>query len=116
MVTPETGVITFRGLNTGRTYSLSFYSSDVVGANMTFNSNGIAVAGSQTFWNTPEDVIVDDISIITGMTVTTTGMFMVNDVSTGNIFAIANIINTLAYRNFPHISIARGKKFTIIQA
>lgn len=115
MVTPETGVITFVG-KSGRTYTLSFYSSDVVGAYVTFSTSGLAGTGSQTFWNTPETVQIKDISIITGQTVSTIGVLQVNDVATGNVIAWANVVNTLAFRAFPPMVISAGRKFTIVQA
>jgi hypothetical protein len=115
MVTPETGVITFIGTS-GKVYALSFYSSDVVGAYVTFATSGLAGTGSQTFWNTPEPVTIMDISVITGQTVSTIGRVQVNDVDVGTPFAWANVVNTLANRNFAHASINGKQKFTILQA
>lgn len=115
MVTAENGTVTFVGAS-GKFYSLSIYSSDVLGAYLTMSSSGLAGTGSQSFWNTPEQVTLYDISMTTGNTVTTVFRFQVNDVDVGNIVAEANILNTLANRSFPHITIGAGRKFTIIQA
>jgi len=116
MVTPELGSLTFVG-STGKYYSLSLYSSDVVGAAVTFSTYGTAAAGGQAFWNVPaEGVTLVDISIATGQTVTTAYSLNVNDVPTGNVVQLINVINTLAFRAFPKISIKGGSKFTMIQA
>lgn len=115
MATPETGVLTFAG-QSGKVYSLSFYSSDVLGASVTFSMVGLAGTGSQTFWITPETVRLVGASIITGQTVSTIGRIQVNDVDIGTPLAWANVVNTLATRDFPPIVIGGGKKFTIVQA
>ena len=115
MVTPENGTITLRG-KSGRSYTLSIYSSDVVGAFVTMSTFGTAGTGSTNFWVTPEDVVLEDVSITTGQTVTTGWTVNVNDVPTGNIISVANSINTLANRTKPLIGIRAGRKFTMVQA
>ena len=115
MVTPENGVFSFRG-KSGKSYNISFYSSDVIGAPVTMNLNGLAGAGSQTFYIIPEDCVLEDVSITTGQTVSTVGVVQVNDANTGNIISWANQVNTLANRQKPMIPLPRGVKFTTIQA
>lgn len=115
MVTPENGAITLTG-RSGKAYTINFYVSDVIGASCTFNTVGVAVAGSTTFYLVPEDVIVSDISIATGNTVATNLVPYVNDVPIGSAVPIANIINTLNNRSFANFGIKSGKKFTLIQA
>jgi hypothetical protein len=115
MVTPETGIMTFQG-QSGRRYSLSFYSSDVLAAPVTFNLNGTAVAGSPNFYIAPENITLIDVSVITGQTVTTSWVAQINDVNTGNIISVANSINTLANRVSPGIGYAAGRKITFVQA
>ena len=114
MVTPESGIIALRG-KSGNSYNLSFYSSDVIGSAVTFNLNGIAVAGSQSFYLIPEDCVIEDISITTGQTVSTVGIVQLNDANTGNVIAWANQVSTLATRVKPMIRLPRGAKLTIIQ-
>lgn len=116
MVTPENGMVILRGLRTGREYAYNIYSSDVVGAAVTWSTNGIAGTGSQTFILIPEDCILKDVSIATGQTVSTNWIIQVNDVPTGSIVSIANAINTLQTRSIPNIPIAGGKKLTFVQA
>lgn len=115
MVTPETGTMTFQGAS-GRRYSISFYSSDVVAAPVTFNLNGTAAAGSPNFFIAPEDMTLIDVSVVTGQTVTTSWVAQINDVNTGNVISVANSINTLANRVSPGIGYAAGRKVTFIQA
>lgn len=115
MVTAETGNILFQG-KSGKTYGLSFYSSDVVGASCPMSLVGTAGTGSQTFWIAPEPVVMADISITTGNTVATSLSIYANDIPTGNVVSEAAILNTLANRTFPRVPLKAGTKFTLIQA
>lgn len=115
MVTPENGAIVLTG-KSGRNYNISMYVSDVIGAFVTMNLNGTAVAGSQNFLIIPEDCVIQDISIATGNTVTTSGIIQQNDANTGNVVVWANQVNTLATRVKPMVPLSRGAKLTILQA
>lgn len=115
MVTAGNGVISFRGAS-GRSYNVSFYSSDVVGAALTFNLNGLAVAGSQSFLLLPENGVIEDISFTSSNTVAVAWVVQLNDANTGNVISIANQLNTLANRQKPMIPLPKGGKLTMIQA
>jgi hypothetical protein len=115
MVTAGNGVLSLRG-SSGRSYNVSFYSSDVVGSPTTFNLNGLAVAGSQTFYILPENCALEDVSFTSSNTVSTAWVVQINDSNTGNVISIANQLNTLANRRKPMIPLPAGKKFTLIQA
>jgi hypothetical protein len=115
MVTAGNGAITFTG-RSGKAYTINFYSSDVIGASCTFNTVGVAVAGSTSFYLVPEDVVVTDISFASTNTVSTNFVPYVNDVPIGSAIPIANILNTLNNRSFGNFGIRSGKKFTLIQA
>lgn len=115
MVTPETGTINLKG-RSGQMYTYSLYSSDVINAPLTFNTVGVAVATSQNFLIAPEDMVVSDISITTGNTVSTTFNFYANDMNLGALCAEANILNTLTTRSFPQVGYKKGSKITILQA
>jgi len=115
MVTPTNGVLTFRGVS-GKDYSYNIYISDVAAAAVTFSTIGQAVAGSQNFIITPENGVIKDISVTTGPTVIFNLVPYVNDVSSGQIISLANVINTIQSRSFPMIKIAGGRKLTILQA
>lgn len=116
MVTAGNGVIIFHGLETGRDYAYNFYSSDVIGAAVTLNANGLAGTGSQNFILVPENVVIKDISFASTNTVSTNWVLQVNDVNTGSVVPIANCLNSLATRALPNIPVGRGRKFTMIQA
>jgi hypothetical protein len=115
MVTAGNGTITFLGDN-GKYYSYNFYSSDVLAAYCTFSTVGAAGTGSQTFFNAPANITLVDISFASTNTVSTQFVPQVNDIPVGNIIAIANVLNTLAYRAFPKIGVSKGSKFTLVQA
>lgn len=112
MTTPENGVIIFVGAS-GRRYTLNFYSPDAAGSYCTFATNGLAVSGSQTFWNAPEQVTIEDISIVTGQTVSVVGLFFANDINTGAMVQWSTILTTLNNRAVPHITFKAGTKVTL---
>jgi hypothetical protein len=118
MVTPETGTLIFntKSDGTGQGFTASFYVSDVVGAFVTWNLNGVAVAGSQNFINVPFDCYLYDVSIATGNTVTVAGIVQLNDQNSGSVISWANQLNTLATRVHPNIPLKAGRKFAILQA
>jgi len=115
MVTPTTGTLTLQG-KSGKNYSYSVYIADAVGTNIKFSSAGIATAASQSFLIAPEDCIIKDLSVTTGPTVITTILPFINDVSAGAVIALANAINTLAFRAIPNIGFAAGRKITLVEA
>ena len=71
MVTPTTGTLNLVGLKTKQTFNCSFYISDVVGANVTFEPAGTATSSSQTSFVPSEPMMIYRASIKTGPTVTT---------------------------------------------
>jgi hypothetical protein len=115
MVTPENGALYLKG-QSGKAYSLNFYSSDVVGAAVTFNLSGVATANSSNFYILPENCQIMDISILTGQTVTTNWSLNINDQPIGVVIPVANALNTLATRSIPKTPLPAGRKFTMIQA
>jgi hypothetical protein len=115
MVTPENGTLLLKGVS-GKVYSISTYVSDVLAAPATFNLNGIAVAGSITFYIAPENCVIQDFSIATGNTVATALVVQANDVNTGSIISLANSVNTLSNRPPVGVGFAKGSKITLVQA
>lgn len=113
--TPKNGTIILQGVS-GREYSLSIYCSDVANAAVTFSTTGSAGTGSQNFYIIPENCVLKDVSLVTGMADTTALVPYINDVPSGALVSIANAINTLAYRAIPKLGFAAGRKLTIIQA
>ena len=101
---PQNGTLTFVG-SSGRIYNIDEYSSDVVAALITLSPNGAAGTGSLTYWRCPEDVVLVDYSIVTGLT-DTVGLTMQQDGATvpGSIIRVANHLNTNPFR--PKLQIA----------
>jgi hypothetical protein len=115
MVTTTNGLLRLRGIS-GKDYSYNIFVSDVAGGALTFSTIGQAVAGSSNFIITPEPCMIADLSVTTGPTVIFNLVPYVNDVSSGQIIALANVINTLQNRSFPTVKISGGRKLTILQA
>ena len=66
--TPQYGTMVLIGLRTQRVYNVDTYFSDVVDALSNFDGGGGAGATSPTSFTCPEDVLLQDFSIVTGMT------------------------------------------------
>jgi hypothetical protein len=115
MVTPEQGSITFKGI-TGRNYGFSIYSSDVVAAPITFSAVGLAGANSSVSIIANEDMILSDIAVVTGQTVSTVWNVYINDLPVGLTITYTNILTTLANRIFPTFGVKKGQKLALFQA
>lgn len=61
--------------DSGRTYVVDFYASDVANAALNWDSGSGATSTSLTFWKAPERCVIVDAAIHTGMT-DTTRMFL----------------------------------------
>lgn len=117
MVTTTNGTATFQGLNTGKMYNVDIFISDVVAAPATWGVSGNAVAASQNFWRAPEDVVLVDLSIITGPTVMVALIPTSNDAVIPNYrFRIANFLNTLTTRPSVNVGFAAGRNVGLLQA
>ena len=112
---PQLATISLLGLQTGRTYAIDVYFSDVVGGLANFDSGGGASATSDTFYIMPENVRLTDFSVVTGLTDTTKVAVVSNGVQTGNRIRYANFLNTLATRLALNIPFRAGSKLGFIQ-
>lgn len=111
MVTPENGTVKAVGVKTGQTYTYDIYSSDVIGAAVTFNQSGAAASTSPQSVRAPmtEDIVITDISIATGQTVSTGAVFTANSgVVNGGTIRWANYLNTINTRPALAIRIRAG--------
>lgn len=111
---PKNGLLILQG-RSGREYSYNIYASDVANAPVTFSTIGAAGTGSSNFIIVPEDCMIKDMSITTGLTDTANMVPYVNDVPSGVVIADANIVNTIQTRSFPKIGFQGGRKLQIIQ-
>jgi hypothetical protein len=114
MVTSTNGTLLLRG-RSGRTYGLNIYISDIINANITISLNSVAGASSQTFYNLPEDCVIQDLSIVTGPTVMTNIAFQINDINIGVISPISTCLTTLNQRAVPKVLLQANKKLTMVQ-
>lgn len=105
MVQPENGTMFFQGLQTGKTYAVDFYCSDVAAAAVTFELNGAAGAASQSFFTAPENMVLRDVSIATGLTAVTNCIMTINGgIMPGAVIRFPNFLNTL--NNRPKMALA----------
>lgn len=109
--TPKTGQLVFKG-RSGKSYGLTTYNPDVASSFLTFSQVGAAGSASQAFWIVPEDVMLDDAAVVTGIVDTTTVVIQANDLSVGS-FQWAAVVNTLATRGVPKIGFRAGTKITM---
>jgi len=113
---PKSGSLIFRGAETGRSYSVSVYISDVSGAYVRFNQDGAAGTASPDFYVPPENVVLQDFSVATGLTDTTVLKILVGGVSIGQVLQDANHVNSLPFRPPINVPIGRGREVRIVQA
>lgn len=111
----RSGTMSFAGVQTGRTYTIDIYISDVVAALMNFDSGSGAGATSDQFWIAPENLVLKDFSIAAGITDTTKINIVANNVGTGNRLRYANFLNTLAFRPVLNIPFRAGTKISASQ-
>lgn len=116
MVTATNATAVFKGLRSGTIYTVDMYISDVVAAPVTFSTSGLATSTSLTFWKAPEDVMLIDLSVISGPTVMVALQPTSNDgIVAGYMFRIANFLNSLATRAPISLGFAAGKNIGFIQ-
>jgi len=116
MVTAGNGTAVFKGMRTGKQYQVNFYSSDVIGAYVTFSFNGLAGTGSQNNIYFSEPVCIVDTSFASTNTVTTNFVPQANDQNVGVVVPLATILTTLPTRSTPRICFKAGTKITMLQA
>lgn len=95
---PQYATMTLVGLRTRKTYSKDVYCSDVVAAAVNFDGGAGSGTGSPAEWTAPEPIVLQDFSILTGMTDTKAIQLTRNGVPTGDILRYANYLNTLNSR------------------
>lgn len=111
---PQNGGMVFRG-KSGRKYYISVYWSDVAAAYSRFSLSGAAGASSQDYWVTPEDVVLEDYSVKTGLTDTTVASTEVNGTPIGLVVVQSNHVNTLAFRPQNILAVGGGRQLQFKQ-
>lgn len=98
MVTPIQGSVQFVGLRTRQSYSKNIYCADAVNLLVHWDAGQGASATSPEYWIAPEPVMLTDISLVTGMTVTMKVALGRNGILTGDMFEKTIHVSTIAQR------------------
>jgi len=114
MAAPQYSNFKFVG-QSGTTYSVDTYISDVAGAMVNFDGGGGAGAASPTFWIAPENVTLVDVSIITGLTVPNKLRLVVNGKPLGSVVREDIHVSTNPFRPTLNIGFAKGSQVGAIQ-
>lgn len=112
---PQYFTMKFLGLATGQTYVKDGYFSDVANGLARFDG-GIGASATSPDWLTfPEPVVLQDYSVVTGLTDTTKCLLTLDGRPTGDILRASIHLTTLANRPALNILVAAGVKFGAIQ-
>jgi hypothetical protein len=112
--TPQSATFVFVG-QSGQTYHVDAYVSDVAAANVRFDSGAGSGAATNTFWMPPENVTLTDVSIVTGTADTTRMRLVVNGRPLTSILRYVLHVSTNPYRPALRIGFAKGSQVTAIQ-
>jgi hypothetical protein len=117
MVTATYGTAIFQGIASKKIYAVDLYISDVIGDVVNFDSGNGAGATTLGFWKAPEALVLTDLSIVAGNTVTTQ---LVPTADGGLIPGVrlreANFLNTLPTRSQLSLGFKQGTNISFTQA
>jgi len=112
---PQYGTIVLIGLRSQRIYNVDVYFSDVVDGLANFDGGAGASATSPTSFTCPEEVILTDMSIVTGMTDTTKVQVLRNNQPTGDFLRFTQHLTTSPARSPIRIGFRGGTELRCIQ-
>jgi len=112
--TPQYGAMFFRGAS-GKTYSVDMYISDVNAARINFDGGAGAGAASPSFWKPPENVVLEDVAIVTGMADTEKIRLVVNGRPTAQILRYVPHVTTNAGRPKLSIGFTQNTEISALQ-
>ncbi len=115
MAAPQYGTVVLRGLRTGRIYNVDAYFSDVVDGLANFDGGGGASATSPTSFTMPEECIMVDYSIVTGMTDTTKVQVLRGNQPTGDFLRFTQHLTTSPSRSPIQLGFRAGVELRCIQ-
>jgi len=109
------GTAVFKG-QSGRVYNVDLYVSDVASALVNWDSGNGATSTSLTYWKSPENCVLIDLSLASGLT-DTTNVVMVSDGAQipGARLRYANFLNSLATRPAINLGFRAGSNVSAIQ-
>jgi len=111
---PQYGALIFRGVS-GQRYNVDLYASDVANALCNVDSGAGASSSSETFWTAPENCVLEDFYIHTGMTDTTRARLTLNNSPTSEIYRFAAHLDTSNARPLLNYGIAQGRNVRLVQ-
>lgn len=113
--TPQYGTMVFKGVETGKTYVVDIYVSDVNAALINFDGGAGAGSSSPTYKRFPEDVILVDYSQVTGTADTEKIRVVVNGAPTQHLLRYGVHLTSLNNRPGLRIGIRAGSELSAIQ-
>jgi len=109
--------LTAVGLASKRLYNVNMYISDVAAAFVTMNANGQAGTGSPTYYILPEDCVIADLSIASGLTDTTLLTMQANNaIVPGVVLQYADFLNTITTRPALGLKAPKGTQIAFVQS
>ena len=112
---PQYGTFVLVGVRSGRIYNVDAYFSDVADALTNFDGGAGASATSPTSFTCPEVVLLQDVSIVTGMTDTTKVQVLRNNQPTGDFLRFTQHLTTSPARSPVRIGFQAGTELRCIQ-
>jgi hypothetical protein len=112
--TPQYAGFFFRG-ESGKTYSIDAYVSDVNGGLVNFDAGAGAGASAPTYFIAPENMILTDFSMTTGTADTEKIRICKNGVSTPNVLRYVQHVSTNSDRPTLSIGFTQGTQITAFQ-
>ena len=114
MATPKPANFTFIG-QSGITYNVDAYVSDVNAALVNLDGGAGAGTGSPTYWIAPENCTLVDFSMVTGTADTEKVRILINGKPMPNVVRYDTNLTTLAKRAPLNIGIKKGAQVSFIQ-
>ena len=112
--TPQYCAFFFRGAS-GKTYSVDGYVSDVNAARINWDGGAGAGSGSPTFWKPPENVVLEDYSMVTGTADTEKIRLVVNGRPTSQVLRYVPHLTTNASRPKLAIGFSQNTEISALQ-
>ena len=112
--TPQYGQMVFQG-QSGSTYTVDVYISDVNGALINWDGGGGAGASSPEFWIAPENVVLTDFSMTTGTADTEKIRLVVNNKPMNSVLRYGVHLTTLNNRPRLSVGFAKGAQVSAFQ-
>lgn len=112
--TPKNATFTFQGAS-GKNYNVDAYCSDVANALVRFDGGAGAGSATPEYWRAPENVLLKDISIVTGMQDTTKLQILRNNAATGDIARYVPHVSTAPFRPAMNVGYAMGTEVRALQ-